>query len=354
MAATAAKTYTLSGFSRRTGGAFPFVFIKFLSSSFTPLVNPYADWAPTTTWTAFTLNWVAPAGTAYVEISVTRASGAGAPSDCVFLDDLCLTESGGGTLPNFIIQGGAQNMATAGTTLNDVTIILSTPASPAFSGAINGHFYLSTDQVFSANDVFLKNLDWASVQPVLQGGSLINTGLPIPAATAAGSYFFIFVLDPANLVAETNENDNTMTFPVTISAAGNSPDILLGTYITPPTLAVGSPATALVFYQNAGNVAAGAHNYTLVLSTDNVLGANDLPLGGFNVASLAAGASGSNSITFTLAATQAAGTYYLIAKGVISSNVSSFGFGSAKPVNSNETAEGKKQNRRVEFILKKR
>lgn len=45
---------------------------------------------------------------------------------------------------------------------------------------------------------------------------------------------------------------------------------------------------------------------------------------------------------------------YLIAKGVISSNVSSNGYGSAKPIQSNDSPEGRKQNRRVEFILKKR
>lgn len=44
---------------------------------------------------------------------------------------------------------------------------------------------------------------------------------------------------------------------------------------------------------------------------------------------------------------------YLIAKGVIANNVSSGGYGSLKPIESNETPEGRKQNRRVEFILKK-
>lgn len=44
---------------------------------------------------------------------------------------------------------------------------------------------------------------------------------------------------------------------------------------------------------------------------------------------------------------------YLIAKGVIAANVSSGGYGSTKPIESNETPEGRKQNRRVEFILKK-
>ncbi len=45
---------------------------------------------------------------------------------------------------------------------------------------------------------------------------------------------------------------------------------------------------------------------------------------------------------------------YLISNGVRSSQVSSNGFGSSKPIVSNDTPEGRKQNRRVEFILKKR
>jgi OOP family OmpA-OmpF porin len=44
---------------------------------------------------------------------------------------------------------------------------------------------------------------------------------------------------------------------------------------------------------------------------------------------------------------------YLMVKGVIPSNVKYEGFGSAKPLEPNTTEEGRKRNRRVEFILKK-
>ncbi len=44
---------------------------------------------------------------------------------------------------------------------------------------------------------------------------------------------------------------------------------------------------------------------------------------------------------------------YLILKGVKPENVSYEGFGSEKPVESNDTEAGRKSNRRVEFILKK-
>lgn len=44
---------------------------------------------------------------------------------------------------------------------------------------------------------------------------------------------------------------------------------------------------------------------------------------------------------------------YLMVKGVNPSNVSYKGYGSAKPIESNETEQGRKNNRRVEFIIKK-
>jgi len=44
---------------------------------------------------------------------------------------------------------------------------------------------------------------------------------------------------------------------------------------------------------------------------------------------------------------------YLVAKGVVSANIIYDGFGSLKPIDTNDTDEGKKHNRRVEFILKK-
>lgn len=44
---------------------------------------------------------------------------------------------------------------------------------------------------------------------------------------------------------------------------------------------------------------------------------------------------------------------YLIAKGVNTANIKSQGFGSSKPMESNDTPDGRKKNRRVEFVMKK-
>jgi outer membrane protein OmpA-like peptidoglycan-associated protein len=42
---------------------------------------------------------------------------------------------------------------------------------------------------------------------------------------------------------------------------------------------------------------------------------------------------------------------YLIENGITGDRLTSKGFGESQPVTTNETAEGKQQNRRVEFII---
>ena len=43
---------------------------------------------------------------------------------------------------------------------------------------------------------------------------------------------------------------------------------------------------------------------------------------------------------------------YLVSRGVDASRLTSRGFGETQPIASNETAEGRAQNRRVELLLR--
>jgi hypothetical protein len=94
LTAQAGITYTLNGFLKREGTSSVFIFMKFMTSSFIPIISPYAQWELSQetpgSWVALNpLVWVAPANTAFIEISVIQNSG----SSCIYVDDLCLTNT---------------------------------------------------------------------------------------------------------------------------------------------------------------------------------------------------------------------------------------------------------------------
>jgi hypothetical protein len=118
--ATAGKTYTLNvrafkSFADTKG----VIGLKFMSSSFVPLLQEYLG-VTTTTHTTLTISKIAPAGTAYVEVSAIKDTGSG----CINTDDWCLTDvaTGGGTCspdvtaPVLTACPGAINQTTQGTT----------------------------------------------------------------------------------------------------------------------------------------------------------------------------------------------------------------------------------------------
>jgi hypothetical protein len=87
---TAGKSYTLNGFAKKDAGTNMFVTMKFLNSSFTPLIFEYSNSAITSTWSALVpVVMTAPIGAAYVEISILHNGGTG----CVYADALCFNEN---------------------------------------------------------------------------------------------------------------------------------------------------------------------------------------------------------------------------------------------------------------------
>ncbi|MET4105359.1 CARDB domain-containing protein [Hymenobacter sp. UYP22] len=85
-------------------------------------------------------------------------------------------------------------------------------------------FFLSTDTVFSMNsDVQLGTVLMAGLSGTTgTGGTGVGTVfsapvLPVPAATAPGSYYLIIMIDPRNLLAESNKQNNSRALPLRIT-----------------------------------------------------------------------------------------------------------------------------------------
>jgi subtilase family serine protease len=100
----------------------------------------------------------------------------------------------------------------AGGTLTGNSYIYNQGTTTAASSAIG--YYLSTDNVLSANDVLLTTTP-GILLPARYGEPRTGS-MTVPATTAPGAYFVLFVADPQNAVTETNELNNTASVPVTV------------------------------------------------------------------------------------------------------------------------------------------
>lgn len=118
---------------------------------------------------------------------------------------------------DLLIQQPALSAGTtsAGQTLSSNCFVQNSGTAAAASSPVG--YYLSANQVLDASDVLLG---------VVAGGSLPagqsaarSANLNIPAATAAGNYYVLFVADPQGVVGEANENNNFLSLPLTVRQA---------------------------------------------------------------------------------------------------------------------------------------
>ncbi len=85
-------------------------------------------------------------------------------------------------------------------------------------GSANGatlRYLLSADNVYSANDIVLANE--GAVNVTSGDHTSFYPQVTIPSTVASGNYYLLMVADPGNTVAEANENNNTVYFPLTVT-----------------------------------------------------------------------------------------------------------------------------------------
>ena len=173
----------------------------------------------------------------------------------------------------------------------------------------NVGYYLSTNTVFDANDVLLLN----SPGGALVGGQYSSryTPLTVPAGTAVGNYYVLFVADPTDVVVESNETNNVTSYSLQVVAP--VVDLLISQpYLSTGVSAAGNTVGTSCYIQNQGNSTATSSNVGYYLSTNTVLDANDVLLLNAPGTALVAGGYSSRYNNVTIPAGTAAGSYYVL------------------------------------------
>ncbi|MBF9141698.1 CARDB domain-containing protein [Hymenobacter properus] len=200
--------------------------------------------------------------------------------------------------PNTVAAGGSANASAYLYNQGNA------PASPA-----NLSFYLSTNTTFDASDVLVGNQNTAS----LAGGNYasIYSNITVPAGTASGTYYLLFVADPTNLVAETNENNNVAYTTLTVTAPGIDLQVSQA-YSSPYLVGVGGSIGMTSYIYNAGTLTSPSSTMGYYLSTNAVLDASDVLLTTVPGAALGANLSSYRTANAIIPASTAPGFYYIL------------------------------------------
>ena len=170
-------------------------------------------------------------------------------------------------------------------------------------------YYLSTNQVLDASDVLLKIVPGLALAANQYAS---RNDLPVvPAGTAPGTYYVLFVADPQNVVVESVETNNVASALLAVVAP------FVDLQVQQSGLAVGSatPGFAIsggCFISNAGNSLAASSTIGFYLSTDQVLNAADVLLSTVVGGALPATQGASRSANLVIPAGTTGGNYYVL------------------------------------------
>jgi hypothetical protein len=200
------------------------------------------------------------------------------------------------------------SIATAGANLQVSTTLALRNFGTQPATAFTYRLYLSTDTIYDPGfDVELSPGPQGPISIPALGflSSTVSTTVPKPTS---GSYYIIAVVDDADVVVESNENNNLGATTVPLTAGI---DLVAQAISGPPLGGPGEMITTTVTFSNQGIDPAGNVPVKIWLSADSVLSSNDfaiysttLPVsGGQNVVS---------NLTFALPSNVPAGDYSFI------------------------------------------
>jgi subtilase family serine protease len=253
--------------------------------------------SPSTT-TNYTLSASNAAGVATRTVTITVSA-------ITFTVDLRITTGSPVITPSSTIAGGTVGLS-PWTVKNE---------GAGETGSFANGFYLSGDAVIMSTDTYLAGNNNNS----LTAGAQFNWGGPtltIPPGTPPGNYYIGILIDRNNAVNESNENNNYVSVPITVTAPLSLHDLLITTgspIVTSSTVKAGetvglSPWT--VKYEGTAETGPFANGF--YLSADPVIWSTDTYLGGNSNGNLTAGAQFNwDSPILTIPPGTTPGNYYI-------------------------------------------
>ena len=180
----------------------------------------------------------------------------------------------------------------------------------AAAAASTTRYYLSTTTLKSGARLLTGSRAVPSLAPSASSSGTVT--VTVSAGTASGTYFLLACADDTLVVPETNESNNCKASATQVTVSG--PDLIETAVSNPPTTVTpGGTFSVTDTVQNIGSAAAAASTTRYYLSTTTSKSGARLLTGSRAVPSLAPGASSSGTVTVTVSAGTASGTYFLLA-----------------------------------------
>ncbi len=148
---------------------------------------------------------------------------------------------------------------------------------------LSDYIYLSEDDIFDENDIYLNSISTANNLPLTPEASYTaTTNFTLPNNAGAGDRYILFVVDEENRQWETNENNNVYAAPIELNIP--NVDFIVTDATVPTTADLNGESIEVSFtVTNQGTEATTSEQiYDLIyLSEDEIFDENDIYLGFF-------------------------------------------------------------------------
>jgi subtilase family serine protease len=173
--------------------------------------------------------------------------------------------------------------------------------------------YFSIDGSYDSSDILLAtgdvDLPAGLVSPVFPSETIVNATGTVPSTINPGDYYLIAFVDPANIIPEADESNNTIKTDNVVTLTG--PDVVSVSITGEQFVFAGEPYTVSYVVENRGASTASDFYVSFHLSDNQLVTFSDHLIAEAGPYTLAPGASQTIVETYTISSTLAFGAYFL-------------------------------------------